>query len=139
MKSKRYTIDYQVPDLKQENDETSVAPPPHPKLELTRLLRWGGGIVLATAAITFMYQGVYSFAPMMRHWIMLAICGLLGSLGVITGTMLDDEKGARAFLGLSAACFPVLSSQLGAMFFSLFGHPPLGMPHPFIFSLGQDC
>lgn len=93
--------------------------------ELTRVLRWGGGIVLAAAAIAFMCQGVYSLAPMTRHWIMLAICGLLGLLGVVTGNVLKEERGARAFLGFAAACFPVLASQLGAMFFSLFGRPPV--------------
>lgn len=102
--------------------------------ELTGMLRWVGGIVLVIAAIAFMVQGVYSLTPMTRHWLMLTICALLGVLGVACGTLLDDEKGARAFLGLSAASFPVLASQLGAMFFSLFGHPPPGMPQPLLFS-----
>jgi hypothetical protein len=102
--------------------------------ELTRVLRWGGGIVLAAAAVAFMCQGVHSLTPMSRHWIMLAICGLLGLLGVVTGTVLKEEKGARAFLGFAAASFPVLASQLGAMFFSLFGRPPAGMPQPLVFS-----
>jgi hypothetical protein len=103
--------------------------------EPARVLRWGGGIMLAVAAVAFMCQGVHSLAPMTRHWIMLSICGLLGLLGVVTGTVLKEEKGARAFLGFAAASFPVLASQLGAMFFSLFGRPPLDMPQPLVFSL----
>jgi hypothetical protein len=118
-------------------DGNGAGPAARPKRslpELTRVLRWGGGIVLAAAAVAFMCQGVHSLTPMTRHWVMLAICGLLVLLGVVTGTVLNEEKGARAFLGFAAACFPVLASQLGAMFFSLFGQPPLGMPQPLVFS-----
>jgi len=131
------TVEQEQLDLQLEQifDEAPAATLLHSKPELTRVLRWVGGGVLTVAAITFMCQGVYSFAPMTRHWIMLAICGLLGLLGVVTGTVLNEEKGARAFLGFAAASFPVLASQLGAMFFSLFGRPPLGMPQPLVFSL----
>lgn len=104
-------------------------------LKVTQTLRWSGSILLATAAIAFMYQGIYSFAPMTRHWIMLAVCLLLGLLGMVTGNLLKEEKGARLFLGLAAASFPVLASQLGAMFFSMFGSPPAGMPQPLVFTL----
>lgn len=119
-------------------DGNGAGPAVQPKRslpELTRVLRWGGGIALAAAAVAFMCQGVHSLTPMTRHWIMLAICSLLGLLGVVTGTVLNEEKGARAFLGFAAASFPVLTSQLGAMFFSLFGQPPLGMPKPLVFSV----
>ncbi len=135
---------------KPEKLKESLAPVHHPKLEKTpvpdlprwriepaRALRWGGGIVFAIAAITFMLQGVYSFAPMTRHWLMLTLCGLLGLIGVSTGTFLKDEKGARVFLGFAAVSFPVLSSQLGAMLYSIFGKPPLGMPQPLVFSLAN--
>jgi hypothetical protein len=118
-------------------DGNGAGPAARPKRslpELTRVLRWGGGIVLAAAAVAFMCQGVHSLTPMTRHWVMLAICGLLGLLGVVTGTVLNEEKGARAFLGFAAACFPALASQLGAMYFSLFGRPPLGMPQPLVFT-----
>ncbi len=133
----RLTAEQEHLDLQIDRifDEAPTANPPHSKPELTRILRWSGGGVLTIAAIAFMCQGVYTFAPMTRHWIMLAICGLLGLLGVVTGTVLKEEKGARAFLGFAAASFPVLASQLGAMFFSLFGRPPLGMPQPLVFSL----
>lgn len=125
------------PDLSfhQSGHKEPTAAPPRSKPELTRVLRWSGGIALAGAAVAFMCQGVYSIAPMTRHWIMLATCALLGLLGVVTGTVLKEEKGARAFLGFAAAAFPVLASQLGAMFFSLFGQPPAGMPQPLVFSL----
>jgi hypothetical protein len=133
----RQNVELEQLDLQLEQifNEAPAAAPLHSKPELTRVLRWGGGGVLTIAAITFMCQGVYSFAPMTRHWIMLAICGLLGLLGVVTGTVLKEDKGARAFLGFAAASFPVLASQLGAMFFSLFGRPPLDMPQPLVFSL----
>lgn len=42
------------------------------ELKLTQVLRWSGSIILAAAAIAFMYQGIYSFSPMTRHWILLA-------------------------------------------------------------------
>lgn len=104
-------------------------------LKLTQVLRWSGGIILAAAAIAFMYQGIYSFSPMTRHWIMLAVSLLLGLFGMVTGNLLKEEKGARLFLGLAAASFPVLASQLGAMFFSMFGSPPAGMPQTLVFTL----
>ncbi len=110
----------------------------HGRPELTSILRLGGGVILTAAAITFMVQGVYSFSPMTRHWIMLVLCGLLGVTGVATGVVLKEEKGARAFLGFAAAFFPVLASQLGAMLFSLFGHPPVDMPQPLVFSLSSS-
>ncbi len=113
----------------------SAADGPPARPELTKVLRWGGGAVLTAAAIVFMCQGVSSFDPMTRHWIMLAVCALLGLMGIVTGLGLKEEKGARAFLGFAAAFFPVLASQLGAMFFSLFGRPPLDMPQPLVFSL----
>ncbi|MFZ1983635.1 MAG: hypothetical protein WAU91_04430 [Desulfatitalea sp.] len=114
----------------------SAAPPKgFAALGPTRVLRWAGGIVLAAAAVSFMCQGVYSFAPMTRHWIMLAICAVLWTMGLVTGTLLKETKGARTFLAFAAGCFPVLSSQLGAMLFSLFGQPPAGMPQPLVFSL----
>jgi hypothetical protein len=104
-------------------------------LKLTQILRWSGSIILAAAALAFMYQGIYSFSPMTRHWIILAVCLLLGLFGMVTGNLLKEEKGARLFLGLAAASFPVLASQLGAMFFSMFGTPPAGMPQPLVFTL----
>jgi hypothetical protein len=120
-------------DLGYEETPKSVTPSLRP--ELTRILRWGGGGILTAAAVSFMFQGVYAFAPMTRHWIMLTVCALLGLLGVITGTVLKEDKGARAFLSFAAATFPVLASQLGAMFFSLFSQSPQGMPQPLVFSL----
>jgi hypothetical protein len=133
----RLTVDLEHLDLQIDQifDEAPTASPPHSKPELTRILRWSGGGVLTVAAVAFMCQGVYSLAPMTRHWIMLSICGLLGLLGMVTGTVLKEEKGARAFLGFAAAAFPVLASQLGAMLFSLFGRSPLGMPQLLVFSL----
>jgi len=130
------TIDREDPEprLQRRGDAAAAVGPQRFVPELTRVLRWSGGVVLAAAAVAFMCQGVYALTPMTRHWIMLAICGLLGLLGVVTGTVLKEEKGARAFLGFAAAAFPVLASQLGAMFFSLFGRPPLGMPQPLVFS-----
>ena len=131
----RQTVEKEHLDFQIEMfDKAPVAGSPRAKYELTRLLRWGGGGLLTTAAVVFMFQGVYLFAPITRHWIMLAICGLLGLLGVVTGTVLKEEKGARAFLGFAAATFPVLASQLGAMVFSLFGRPPLDMPQSLVFS-----
>ncbi len=104
-------------------------------LELTQVLRWCGGILLGTAGIAFMFQGVYSFSPMTRHWMMLATCVLLALLGAVTGSLMKEIKGARTFFGFATASFPVLASQMGAMVFSLFGHPPEGMPQPLVFSL----
>jgi len=117
------------------HDEVRFSLVPRSMPRLTHVLRWGGGGILTAAAIAFMFEGVYSFAPMTRHWTMLALCGLLSVLGVFTGNALKEEKGARAFLGFAAASFPVLASQLGAMFFSIFYQSPAGMPHPLIFSL----
>lgn len=107
-------------------------------LKLTQVLRWSGGIILAAATIAFMFQGIYSFSPMSRHWIMLAVSLLLGLLGMLTGNILKEEKGARLFLGLAAASFPVLASQLGAMYFSMFGIPPVGMPQPLVFTMADS-
>lgn len=131
------TMDDQLLDIEltpADENQKSMAQLWH-GLKLTQALRWSGSIILAAAAIAFMYQGIYSFSPMTRHWIMLAVCLLLGLFGMVTGNLLKEEKGARLFLGLAAASFPVLASQLGAMFFSMFGSPPAGMPQPLVFTL----
>lgn len=134
--SPRETVEQELPthQIDQLSDEAPAVNPDHSKLGLPLVLRWGGGCVLTAASVAFMCQGVYTFAPITRHWIMLAICGLLGLLGVVTGTVLKEEKGARALLGFAAASFPVLASQLGAMLFLLFDQPSLSMPQPFAFS-----
>lgn len=102
---------------------------------LTKILRWCGGGVLLTAVMVFLWEGVYSFSPLMRHWIMLGLCCILGLMGMITGIIMKDTKGARTFLGFAACTFPALASQLGAMFFSIFGNVPAGMPQPLVFSM----
>ncbi|MBD3419611.1 MAG: hypothetical protein GF398_05775 [Chitinivibrionales bacterium] len=98
------------------------------------IMRWGGGIVIAASAISFMLQGVYSMSPLTRHWVFLAIALLFGILGLITATILKEHKGSRSFLGIAVAAFPVLCSQLGAMYFSVFGSPPDPMPQPLVFT-----
>lgn len=103
--------------------------------EFSQALRWCGGTLLATAGIAFMLQGVYSFSPMTRHWMMLSTCVLPAVLGGITGVWMKEAKGARTFFGFATASFPALASQMGAMVFSLFGQPPGGMPQPLVFSL----
>ena len=65
----------------------------------------------------------------------LATCALLGLMGAVTGIGMKETKGARSFLAFAVASFPVLASQLGAMVFSLWGHPPPGMPQPLVFSM----
>jgi hypothetical protein len=117
------------------DEEVEIPAPARPKLHLASVLRWGGGIFLAAAALAFMFQGFHSFDPMTRHWLMLAICGLLGGMGLATGMLLKEEKGARLFLGFAAAAFPALSSQLAAMLHSILGQAPPGMPRPLVFSL----
>jgi hypothetical protein len=104
-------------------------------LSLSRVLRWSGGGVLAAAGISFMFQGLYSFTPITRHWMLLTTCALLGLMGAVTGIGMKERKGARSFLAFAVASFPVLASQLGAMVFSLLGHPPPGMPQPLVFSM----
>jgi hypothetical protein len=104
-------------------------------LDLSQVLRWSGGLALAAAGISFMFQGLYSFTPVTRHWILLGIAALLGLMGILTGSAMQETKGARSFLAFATAAFPVLASQLGAMVFSLLGQPPSGMPQPLVFSL----
>ena len=77
-------------------------------LDVTQVLRWCGGILLGTAGIAFMCQGVYSFSPMARHWMMLAICVLMAGLGGVTGSLMKEAKGARTFFGFATAWFPVI-------------------------------
>ncbi len=134
------TLEARVPDLSLPPHAESPSSKAYPWQDhkLTKVLRWCGGIILAAAAAAFMYQGIYSFTPMTRHWIMLAVCLLLGLCGMLTGNLLKEEKGARLFLGLAAASFPVLGSQLGAMYYSIFGLPPVGMPAPLVFTMADS-
>ncbi len=103
-------------------------------IDVSKLLRWGGGALLTASAVSFMCQGFYSFAPMTRHWVFVTLCVVLGLLGMATGAVLKETKGARSFLGFAAASFPVLASQMGAMIYSLFGQAPAGMPQPLVFT-----
>jgi hypothetical protein len=85
-----------------------------------RLLRCIGASVLVVAAFTFMLQSGEQGDDVARYFHFLGFTATLGVAGFFCGLRIRDEKGARTFLGLSAAAVPVHFTVLGAMLYSQF-------------------
>lgn len=98
------------------------------KLSLSRLLRIMGSAVLVAAALTFMLQEWEASSHTVRYFMFLGFTAVLSAAGFFCGIKIKEDKGARAFLAISAAVIPVHFSQLGALIFSKFGTPNLHYP-----------
>jgi hypothetical protein len=96
---------------------------------LPAILRYMGAFTLIGAALTFMLQRWPEIDNhQMRYFSFLGFTLLLTLCGFFCGIRIKEDKGARTFLGLSAAIIPVHFAQLGALLFSLFADPNYHYP-----------
>ncbi|MCM2280460.1 MAG: hypothetical protein NDI61_01280 [Bdellovibrionaceae bacterium] len=98
-------------------------PPPvptdSPNVSVAKTLRWIGALALITSGMIYMIQGWGTLSSWERYLSFFSLVGLIGLSGILSGSVLKDQLGARTFLGLAAAAAPALFSQLGAMFYSI--------------------
>jgi uncharacterized membrane protein len=89
---------------------------------LPKAMRWLGGIILTTAALTFIIQGWNDLNSIGRYYSFVQFSFVLTLCGIFCGVKVKEDKGARTFLGLATAMVPALFCQLGAMVLSLNSH-----------------
>jgi len=94
---------------------------------LPQLLRGVGALVLIAAALTFMLQHWEESSHLGRYFQFLGFTVTLAAAGLLCGTRLADDRGARTFLALAAAVVPAHFTFLGALLFSQF--PAAGRVH----------
>lgn len=85
---------------------------------LTTILRRVGAVLLFAAAVAFLSQGWTAMGSLSRYGSFLVFTLVLAGLGIICGAFIKEEKGARTFMGIAAALFPVHCAQLGAMIYA---------------------
>lgn len=85
---------------------------------LPKAMRWLGGIILSTAALTFIIQGWNDLNSVERYYSFVQFSFVMTLCGIFCGVKVKEDKGARTFLGLATAMVPALFCQLGAMVLS---------------------
>lgn len=101
-------------------------------MDLPRLLRWIGGIVLVASACSFVLHSWITMDAMRRYLTFLGFTGVLAAAGLFCGLKLREDKGARTFFALAAAFLPAHFLQLGAfLYHRVVGTPP-GIPEFFV-------
>lgn len=113
--------------------QPAAGQPAPKKISVPGVLRRLGVVILVAAGATFMFEGWHTLTSLEKYAYFLAFTFALTLLGVFCARRLEDDKGARTFLGLATATLPVHFSQLGAMIYSLFADARAGMPHLFVY------
>jgi len=93
-------------------------------VRLGTALRFAGVSILIMAAAAFITQRWVDSSHVTRYGLFLAFTLLVTSAGLFCSRRLNEQKGARAFLGVVLLFIPVHFAQLGALLFSCFGAPP---------------
>ncbi len=91
---------------------------------LTRILRRIGAVVLVCSAVAFLLQEWVNMDSLLRYYSFLGFTLFMSACGVYCGLRLQDDKGARTFLGVAALFLPAHFAQLGALVRSLFVENP---------------
>ncbi|MCC6140132.1 MAG: hypothetical protein IT389_05890 [Nitrospira sp.] len=87
--------------------------------KLGQLLRWMGSVLLLGASASFMMEGWHDFGSQLRYFLFLGYLLGLAGLGILLGSRVKEDKGARTLLGLAVAGIAAQCSQLGAMIHSM--------------------
>lgn len=87
--------------------------------KLGQLLRWMGSLLLLGASASFMLEGWQTFGSQLRYYLFLGYLLSLAGLGILLGSRVKEDKGARTLLGLAVAGIAAQYSQLGAMIHSM--------------------
>lgn len=87
--------------------------------KLGQLLRWMGSLLLLGASASFMLEGWQNFGSQLRYYLFLGYLLSLAGLGILLGSRVKEDKGARTLLALAVAGIAAQYSQLGAMIHSM--------------------
>lgn len=87
-------------------------------------LRFAGVTALLAAAGAFLTQHWTDASYLSRYGMFLLFTALVTGAGVFCSSTIKEQKGARAFLGVTVMFLPVHFAQLGALLFSQFGSVP---------------
>ncbi len=114
----------------QGTDNAVTEPPPEAKsssgmFQLIRkyasfsdLLRFSGVVSVAVAMGMFLIDGTENFNDLQRFLTMLGFTGALTAAGFILSLLVKEQRGSRAFMGLSLLSVPVNFTVFGAMLYS---------------------
>ncbi len=114
----------------QRTDNAVTEPPPEAKsssgmFQLIRkyasfsdLLRFSGVVSVAVAMGMFLIDGTENFNDLQRFLTMLGFTGALTAAGFILSLLVKEQRGSRAFMGLSLLSVPVNFTVFGAMLYS---------------------
>lgn len=109
---------YLSENIKENNSSSAqVEENPDTGLQIVRLLRWSGSLLVILSAIGFMLQSHADLLPSYRYWVGLAIVLALCAGGLACNYWLNERIGARLFFALGSAFLPVQVSQVGAMLY----------------------
>lgn len=98
---------------------------------LARALRIVSTIIIVGAGGVFLFQGWAGMDSLMRVLSFTGFSAILGLVGLLCAFKFKEEKGARTALILGAVLIPVITSQIGALVYSL-GHVVTTGPAIFI-------
>ncbi|HSN03453.1 MAG TPA: hypothetical protein VLS44_00615 [Nitrospira sp.] len=87
--------------------------------KLGQLLRRMGSLLLLGAGASFMLEGWQNFGSQLRYYLFLGYLLSLAGLGILLGSRVKEDKGARTLLALAVAGIAAQYSQLGAMIHSM--------------------
>lgn len=118
--------------VEERNEPGALKPVERRAMDLPRLLRWIGGIVLVASACSFVLHSWASLDPMRRYLTFFGFTGVLAGAGLFCGLQLREDKGARTFLALAAAFLPAHFLQLAAFVYHQLIGTPRGLPAFFV-------
>ncbi|MDP0499006.1 MAG: hypothetical protein Q7P63_02800 [Verrucomicrobiota bacterium JB022] len=90
---------------------------PHEGFSLPRLLRWLGGLLLASAAGKFIFTDLMERGPFGQYAVFLGFTLLIGVCGWLVTRRWQDAAAGRALLGLAAGFVPAHFGQLSALLY----------------------
>jgi hypothetical protein len=122
-----------INEVQEEKVEGLVAEPSASLLIFTKILRIMGSVTLIGAAATFVVQGITSGDSLTRYYMFFGFTLFMVLAGIFSILKLKEDKGARTFLGLSAAFLPANFIQLGAFIVALVYGANEALPQFFIF------
>lgn len=89
---------------------------------LSKLMRVLGAVALVASGVAFLFEGWHNLTNLGKFGAFSAFLLSLGAAGAFCSRVLNEQKGARSFLGLAAAGVTVQAAQIGAVSYAMV-HP----------------
>ena len=84
-----------------------------------KLMRILGAVALVAAGVAFLFEGWHNLTNLGKFGAFSAFLLSLGAAGAFCSRVLQEQKGARSFLGLAAAGVTVQAAQIGAVSYAM--------------------